>query len=119
MLRNLFFTMALTATSLSVSTAFAGECILNVTREACPGKEKESYEKCKGQKSCNENKKTGSAEACAKEAVKACQNKRLDQTKSKVIKAKFAGAELEGGKDFCAAKVDGVFDPATDFNHCK
>ncbi len=97
--------------------AYAGECVLSITRDACPGKDKESFAKCDGKASCDESKKTGSAEACAKEAIKACQNKRLDVTKNKTITAKFGGAAVEGGKDFCKDKVEGLFDPEKDFPH--
>ena len=106
----------LTLISLLLAThAFAGDCVMSITREACPGKDTDSYAKCGGKQSCDETKKTGSAEACAKEAAKACQNKRLDVTKSKTIVAKFNGQSVEGGKDFCKDKTDGIFDPTKDF----
>lgn len=92
--------------------ALAGECVLSVTRTACPGKEVESYKKCSGKQSCEEIKETGSADACAKEAVKACENARLDITKSKLITAKFDDEAVEGGKDFCDTN-------RADFNKCK
>ncbi|MGK5085252.1 hypothetical protein WDW37_18340 [Bdellovibrionota bacterium FG-1] len=95
--------------------AYAGECTLSVTRDACPGQDSESLSKCDGKKSCDESKKTGSAEACAKEAIKACQNKRTNVTKSKIVIAKFGGQPVEGGKDFCKTKVDGLYDPEKDY----
>lgn len=99
------------AFSSAATTAIAGDCVLNVTRTACPGKEAESYKKCDGKQSCEEMKETSSAEACAKEALKACDNARLDITKSKVITASFDGAPVEGGKNFCEAN-------RPDFNKC-
>jgi hypothetical protein len=93
--------------------AAAGECKMTITRTACPGKEAESYAKCNGQKSCDEVKKVGSAESCAKEALKACDNigPRQKVTKSKTINAQFNGAPVEAGKNFCAAD-------RSDFNKC-
>ena len=96
------------------NVAFAGECVIHVKRAACAGKEKESFAKCDGKAECDEVKKTGSAEACAKEALKACDNvgDRQQITQSKVITAKFAGADVDGGKNFCEAS-------RPDFNKCK
>ena len=93
----------------------AGECVMKVTRSACPGKDADSYAKCNGQKSCEEKKKTGSADACAKEATKSCQNKRFDVTQDKSVMATFDGAAVEGGKDFCKDATAGVYDPKTDY----
>jgi hypothetical protein len=95
-------------------SAFAGECKINVTRAACPGKDAESYKKCDGKASCDEVKKVGSAEACAKEALKACENvgDRQKVTKSKAITAMFNGQPVEGGKNFCEAS-------RPDFNKCQ
>ena len=90
--------------------ANAGECVLTVTRTACSKEaEAESFKKCGGKASCDENNKTGTAEACAKAAVKACVNAKDRQsvTKSKVITAMFDGKPVEGGKDLCDAKRDG------------
>ena len=106
-------TCACLASLLLASVASAGECRLTVARAACPGNEKESYAKCGGAASCDEVKKVGSAEACAKEALKACDNvgPRQKITKTKAISAKYNGAPVEGGKNFCAAD-------RTDFNKC-
>jgi hypothetical protein len=96
------------------TTAWAGDCVLHVTRTACQGKEKESFSKCKGNASCEETKKTATAAACAKQALKACENvgDRQQQTKSKVITAKFDGKPVEDGKNFCEEN-------RPDFNKCK
>ncbi len=98
----------------AATPAYAGDCVLKVTRTACPGKEAESYKKCDGKQSCEEFKETASIEACAKETLKACDNvgDRQQQTKSKVITATFDGAPVEGGKNFCDAN-------RPDFNLCK
>lgn len=95
--------------------ANAGDCVLTVTRTACSKEtEKESFKKCDGKATCDENKKTGSEAACAKEALKACENlgDRQKITKSKVVVAKYNGGAVEGGKNFCDAN-------RPDFDKCK
>lgn len=98
---------------LGSSAAYAGECKISVARTACAGKEAESYKKCNGAKSCDDTKKSDSADACGKEALKACDNigDRQKVTKSKVITATFDGQPVQGGKDFCAGG-------RSDFNKC-
>lgn len=102
------------ATCAFVSNAWAGDCVLHVKRDACEGKNAESFAKCGGKAECDETKKTGSADACAKQALKACENvgDRQQVTKSKVITAKFDGKDVENGKNFCEAN-------RPDFNKCK
>ncbi|RDB36779.1 MAG: hypothetical protein DCC88_03360 [Spirobacillus cienkowskii] len=106
-----YFTIA--CASILSNSSFAGTCTMHVTREACTGMEKESYAKCGGKASCDETKKTGSAEACAKAALEACANvaARQKQTKSKKITADFDGKPVEGGKNFCEPN-------RSDFNKC-
>ena len=101
------------AACLVSSAALAGDCVLHVTRSACAGKEADSFAKCGGKASCEDTKKTGSAEACAKAAEKACENAgdRQKVTKSKTISADFDGKPVEGGKNFCAPD-------RADFNKC-
>ena len=101
----------------SASPVFAGECELSITRTACsPAMEAESFKKCSNkQASCTETSKKGTAKACADEALANCQNKRYDVTKAKKVTAKFNGEAVEAGKDFCATKVEGVYDPDKDY----
>jgi hypothetical protein len=83
---------------------YAGTCEIHFTRTACPGKEDISYKKCDGDPSCSEFLESATAEECAKSAVAACENKRLDITKSKVITAKFEESSIQtpaGKEDFC------------------
>lgn len=98
---------------LTSLNSFAGTCTIHVTREACPGMEKDSYAKCGGKASCDEIKKTGSAEACGKAALEACDNvaARQKQTKNKKITADFDGKPVDSGKNFCEAN-------RPDFNKC-
>ena len=93
-------------------TAFADKCVLDITRVACPTKEKESYEKCAGKAQCPKDLTATSEKDCAKKALKECENARLEITKSKAITATYDGAPVEAGKNFCAAD-------RADFNKCK
>ena len=96
------------------SSALAGECKMTVTRVACPGHEETCYSKCAGKPSCDEVKKTGSAESCQREAVKNCHVFRPGETKSKKVSATFEGKPLEGGKNFCEPEK-----PEYQWNSCK
>ena len=104
--------------SLLSAQVYAGTCELKVTRTACPGKEAISYKKCDGEKSCSEFVEAASAKECGEAAVKACENKRLDITKSKVIGASFDDKKIttaSGKDDFCTDYNLA----ATEFNQCK
>lgn len=90
------------------------ECVVHYARIACQGKEEESFKKCDGKPACERVKKATSKEACADEALKSCDNDRVDITKYKAITATFSGQTLVGGFDatgkpdvvgsnFCAA----------------
>lgn len=97
--------------------AFAGTCEIHFDRTACAGKEAISYKKCDGEKTCSEYVEAASAAECSAMAVKACENKRLDITKSKVVTASFDEKPLAtaaGKDDFCTeyAHTD------TEFNQC-
>jgi len=102
------------AVFLGMGSAHAADCTVSVTRTACPGKEAESFKKCGGEKRCEEKKTADSAQACAKAALKACDNigDRQKVTKSKVITATFEGKPVQEGKNFCEPDRD-------DFNKCE
>jgi len=96
---------------------YAGTCEIKFTRTACPGKEEISYKKCDGKQSCSEFVESASVDECRAEAVKACENKRLEITKSKVINATFDDKAITsaGGKaDFC----EDYANRAAEFNRC-
>jgi len=86
--------------------AFAGDCVLHVTRTACPGQETESFSKCGGKASCDETKPAPTAALCASKVKAACENNRKQTTKYKKITATFDGAAVENGKDFCEGHPD-------------
>ena len=86
--------------------ALAADCVLKVTRTACPGQEQESFSKCGGKASCVETKPASDAAACAAVAAAACTNTRTAVTKSKSVTAEFGGTAVEGGKNFCAGHPD-------------
>ena len=58
---------------------------MHVNREACPGKDAESYKKCDGKKECDEKTTATSDKDCTKKALKACENARFEITKSKTV----------------------------------
>ena len=105
--KSLIAVMALFCTALfSATTANAGTCELTTTRTACPGKESISYKKCDGKPTCADFQDLADAGQCKAAAIASCENARLTVTKSKVITAKFDGAELKtdaGSTDFCTA----------------
>jgi hypothetical protein len=106
-------TSGLLALGLALSLAFGaaqaedkkGDCGINYTRTACPGKDAESFAKCDGKASCVKFVAADSEQACQAAALKACANDRLDVTKSKAIQATYKGQPLKsasGQEDFCA-----------------
>jgi len=88
------------------SFASAADCVLQVTRTACAGEEKESFSKCDGKANCEEKKPAVSAAQCASKAKSGCANSRLTVTKYKKITAKYDNVDVEGGKDFCTGHPD-------------
>jgi hypothetical protein len=118
--RQLFFNLLLAVSCCLVfsTRAQANQCVITVTRTACPGKEAESYSKCPGgSASCAEVLPDGAAnpEDCAIAAIRACNNKRVDITKNKSIVAYYDKQPLLNSKDFCLEKVESLFDPAFSF----
>jgi hypothetical protein len=103
--------------SLVAMQAYAGTCEIKYTRTACPGQEKVSYKKCNGAASCSEFEDAASASDCAALATAACENKRLDITKSKVINATFDDKPVKGASgsdDLCTDYKN----KAAEFNKC-
>lgn len=99
-------------------SALAGSCNIHYTRTSCPGMEETSFRKCGGNASCTKTKRASNVEDCKKKAIKACGNKRLTITKSKVITADFDGQKLtapNGSDDFCT-----VYEKKeAEFNRCE
>lgn len=100
-------------------TSYAGKCEIHYDRTACPGKEKESYSKCGGEKTCTKQKREGGAsiDACRKAATSSCSNSRFNETKSKVISASFDGTPIttsSGKSDFCLEYEN----RSTEFDQC-
>jgi hypothetical protein len=82
------------------SSAFAGECLLSITRVPCPGKDVEAFKPYAGQKTTEEKKSSADAVACTKEAEKASKIVRKGTLAKKTVLAKFDGAAVDGGKEF-------------------
>lgn len=97
----------------------AGVCEITTIRSACPGQEQASFAKCDGKSVCVETFSSHSLESCIVQTMKACQNPRPQITQSKVVRASHDGVPLANGKDFCLAKVPGIFDREQQFNQCK
>ena len=95
-------------------TAFAGDCVITVTRIPCPGREAICFSKCNGVATCDETKKVGTKEACEKEATRNCTVFRPGDTKAKVITAKFNDETVNDGKDFCSPAK-----PEYNYNTCQ
>lgn len=95
--------IGLTVLLVGMQSHAAGKCVMHVVREACPGKEGQSYTKCGDKKECDQAIEATSEKDCAKKARKECDNARVDITKSKAITAIFDGKPVEAGKNFCAA----------------
>lgn len=98
--------LAVLLISMSCTAAIAGDCVLQITRTACPGKDSESFSKCGGKASCNETVPAASASQCSLKAKSSCANKRMDVTKYKKVTATYDGSAVEGGKDFCTGHPD-------------
>lgn len=90
---------------LAAVQARAGDCVLTVARTACAEDSKTEV--------VDQNKKTGSEAACAKEALKACENNgdRQRVIRSKAVSARYNGSPVEDGKNYCDAN-------RPDFNKC-
>ena len=91
---------------LACGAVSAADCVIHVTRTACPGEEKESFSKCNGNASCDEKVLVTSAAQCASKAKAGCANSRLTVTKYKKVTADYDGTAVEGGKDFCVGHPD-------------
>ncbi len=93
--------VALCLMTMSLASAYAGECVIHTTRYACPGQEAESYSKCNGKQSCDQTQEAANVDACAALSLQACANKRYTVTKYKSVTSKFDGKPVSGGIDFC------------------
>ena len=101
--------VVLSMLAFAVNGAMAGECVLEITRTACPGMEKDSFIKCDGKASCKETVPAASPAQCTLKAKAGCANKRLEITKYKKVSAVYDGAPVEGGKDYCVGHPDFPF----------
>lgn len=108
---NKIFTLAALIGLSMASNAYASDCTVHYNRTACTGMETESYSKCGGKKECDKDEAASTEAACTATAAAACENSRLEITKSKVITATFQGKPLKGGANFCASD-------RADFNKC-
>jgi hypothetical protein len=103
--------------SLMATHVYAGTCEIKTTRTSCPGKEDLSFKKCDGIASCSEFVEVPSAADCTSAALAACENKRSDVTKLKVIAVTFDEKPLKGPSGSDDVCVD-YKNKATEFNNC-
>jgi hypothetical protein len=96
---RLLFAISFAALTFASASASA-ECVITINRTACPGKEAETFKPYGGKNPTEEKKKAASAEACAKEAEKTSKIIRKGTLAAKSAKATFAGAPVEGGKEW-------------------
>jgi hypothetical protein len=90
--------MNLTAALVLFSSlsAQAGDCVLKISREACPGKETEAYKPYNGKKETEEKKSAADEAACKKEADKASKIVRKGTLSTKTVTATFDGKPVAG-----------------------
>lgn len=82
------------------SASTAGECMMKIKRDACPGKETEAYKPYNGKQETEEKKEVADAAACEAAADKASKIVRKGTLSAKTVTASFAGKDL--GKTFSA-----------------
>lgn len=113
----------LAALVIGFSTVAAADCVVSYTRTACQGQQAVSYKKCDGKQSCDKTKAAKNMHACWQQAVKSCNNGRLDITKYKEITAKYNGQALVGGFDANGAPSDSgsnfCWSKRPDLNQCQ
>lgn len=80
--------------------AVAGDCVLTISRTACPGKQAEALKPYGGKETTEEKKSADDGAACAKAAEKAAKIVRKGVLSAKKVTATFGGAPVEGGKTF-------------------
>ena len=88
---------------LAASAAQAGDCAFRVNRVAHEGKEAEALAPYGGKNPTAQMVPLSSPDACKALAVKMCANDKPAVIKSKDVKAKFDGDDLNGGGDLCPA----------------
>lgn len=74
------------------STSFAGECVLKIKRDACPGKEAAAYKPYNGKVETEEKEAVADVAACKAKAVEAVKIRRKGTLSKKTVVATFDGA---------------------------
>lgn len=100
-MKKLIFTAA--AMMIVSTSAFAGNCELTVTRDACPGKETEALKPYEGKKETQEKKDVADEAACKAFATKTAKIVRKGTLASKKVTALFDGKAVTG--DFADTKA--------------
>jgi hypothetical protein len=87
--------IAVIAVMMTAQAAFAGECALIISREACPGKEAEALKPYDGKNPAKDTKKVDTEAACIAWAEKSAKIQRKGTLASKkVISIRFDGKDI-------------------------
>jgi hypothetical protein len=86
------FKRIITTTALFIAIpAFAGDCVLSITRDACPGKEDAAFKPYGGKQTTEEKKSAGSEGECKTHGEKAAKILRKGTLSGKKVVATFDG----------------------------
>lgn len=88
-----------TAIALFSSASYAGECVVKVKREACPGKESQAYKPYNGKIETEEKKTVKDQAACKAEAEKAAKIVRKGVLTKKTATASYDGKAAGSASD--------------------
>ncbi len=86
------------------SSAFAGECVMKIKRDACAGKETAAYKPYNGKTETEEKKTVADAAACTAEAKKAAKIVRKGTLTKKTVVASFDGKDVGTESDTAECK---------------
>jgi hypothetical protein len=89
---------------LVATSAFAGECVMKIKRDACPGKEAAAFKPYNGKTETEEKKTVGDEAACKAEAKKAAKIVRKGTLTKKTVAATFDGKDAGTESDSAECK---------------
>lgn len=93
--RGLPFTALIGIALLGATTVWAGECVIDITRDACPGKDAEAYKPYDGKKTTQEKKKVKDEADCETFANKSAKIVRKGTLSKKTVQAAYDGKKID------------------------
>lgn len=87
------------AIALFSSASFAGECVMKIKRDACPGKESQAYKPYNGKVETEEKKTVKDEAECKAEAEKAAKIVRKGVLTKKTVTASYDGKDAGSASD--------------------